>query len=431
MKKKLQNINIKKKLFNNLGLKLVSIAIAVVLWFVAVIINNPKESRSFANIRVTLLNQELLGENKVYEILDNSDLVRVMVDAPRDVINKIQSSDIVATADMSKLTEVNTIAIEYNVTTEGVEILGISGNHDMMRLAVEEKAHKWVDVKCAVTGAVAEGYMVAATTSDQTRIEVTGPKSAVDRISYVSVVADVANATADVSASVDTVLCDAEGNQLNFPRVEKVSSMRVAVQVLAKKEVPVEGHFAGVPAAGYLATGTVECNPSAIWVAGTVSALTNINRIILPAEELDITDATGNVSKEINIRRFLPEGVILADSSSNGRVVVTADVEPRADKTLIVSTGRVEVRNLPEGLAYEFLEDVCRVQIAGRQEDVSAVDQGAVQGYVDLAEWMSENNIQTLDEGSYNVPVRFDFSQKVSQEYEVTARVVISKLEEK
>ena len=101
-----------KKLLNNLGLKLVSIFLAVVIWFAVVMISNPKDSVTFSGITVNLVNTELLdSEEKLYEVQDNSDKVRVTVEAPRKVINQLRSSDIIAEADVSRLTEVNTIAI--------------------------------------------------------------------------------------------------------------------------------------------------------------------------------------------------------------------------------------------------------------------------------------------------------------------------------
>ena len=112
-----------KRLLNNLGLKLMSVILAVVLWFLVVMINNPKDSVTFSGIPVTLVNTELLDkENKVYEVENNTDRVRVTVEAPKNVIDQLRSTDIVAEADVSRLTEVNTIAINCSVLNENVEI---------------------------------------------------------------------------------------------------------------------------------------------------------------------------------------------------------------------------------------------------------------------------------------------------------------------
>lgn len=64
-------------------------------------------------------------------VLDNSNLVRVTVTGPQSIVkSELRRNDIVAEADMSKLTDINTIAITYyceNISNDSVEI---RGNHD-------------------------------------------------------------------------------------------------------------------------------------------------------------------------------------------------------------------------------------------------------------------------------------------------------------
>ena len=102
----------RKKLTHNLGLKLASLVLAFILWFLVVQINDPKDTERFTNVQVKLINTELLEkEGKVYEVLDNTDKVSVTVSAPRSIIDQMRASDIVAEADVSRLTDINTIAI--------------------------------------------------------------------------------------------------------------------------------------------------------------------------------------------------------------------------------------------------------------------------------------------------------------------------------
>ena len=112
----------RKRIFRNWGLKIASLLLACILWFLVVAINDPKETQTFSNIPVTLVNTELLEEgNKVYEVLDNTNRVRVSVRAPKSIIKDIQASDIIAEADVSRLTDINTIPITYSVLNAGSE----------------------------------------------------------------------------------------------------------------------------------------------------------------------------------------------------------------------------------------------------------------------------------------------------------------------
>ena len=123
----------KKLLTRNLGLKLASLVLAFVLWFLVAQIYDPKDTVTFNNIQVRLINTDLLEqEGKVYEVLDNSNLVRVTVTGPQSIVkSELRRNDIVAEADMSKLTDINTIAITYyceNISNDSVEIRGNKDN---------------------------------------------------------------------------------------------------------------------------------------------------------------------------------------------------------------------------------------------------------------------------------------------------------------
>lgn len=422
----------RKKLLHNWGLKLASLVLAFVLWFLVVQIDDPKDSRSFSNIPVTLKNTELLDkENKVYEVLDNSDTVRVVVTAPRSVFENLRASDIVAEADMSKLTDINTIAITYSVLNS--DVTSIRGDHDAVRLNVEEKSTKWVKVQYNIVGEVADGYMVAGASPDQTLIEVTGPKSAVEQISYAGVEIDVTGATSNLSANVESQLYNENGELLEFSGVKKnVNYIHMAVEVLATKEIPIELNTMGAPAEGYLTTGVIECTPNTVKIAGTPNALSSISRIAVPEEELDLTGQTENLVSTINIKEYLPDNIRLADSRFNGRVTVTVYVEPEAERTLEIPAEEIAIVNVPTGLQAELTDEkeVYEVKLHGLEAVLAAVDSGAVKGAIDIAAWMEQEDLQALSPGSHSIPISFEISDDIIMEEELTARVTFSKVEE-
>ena len=425
---------VRKKILNNLGLKLLSIVLAIVFWFLVVMADNPKDSVSFSNIQVNLINTELLEKgNKFYEVMENSDRIRVTVEAPRNVVQELSASDIVAEADVSRLTEVNTIPISFRVLNDEIEILNITGSRDSVQLNVEEKASKWVNVVCDTRGDVAEGYIIANTKRDQTQIEITGPRSVVENIRNAGIEIDVTGATTNVSGNADIHFYDAEGEVVDDSDIAKnADNIHVEVQVLATKEVPVEAAFAGVPEEGYLATGVVECEPSSVIIAGTVSALAEISKISIPERELDITDASGNVEKVVDIRKYLDNAISLADGSFNGRVTVTVHIEPVVERTLILSQSNIALVNLPEGYDGGFTveNETYRLRISGLDEAVAAVNQGAIQATIDIGAWMAAGNRQELTTGEYEIPVSIVLPDDVSATNEISVRVNIVKLED-
>ena len=409
----------KKLLTRNLGLKLASLLLAFVLWFLVAQIYDPKDTVTFNNIQVRLINTELLDEEgKVYEVLDNSNLVRVTVTGPQSIVkSELRRSDIVAEADMSKLTDINTIAITYyceNISNDSVEI---KGNHDSVRLNVEDKTSKWIKLESNTIGDVASGYMIGNVTLDQTNIEVTGPKSAISQVDHAGVDINVTDSTTSLSANVDIKLYDADDNELVLESVKKnVDSAYMTVEVLATKEVPVEIEYMGVPEDGYMATGEVESSVPTVRIAGTVSTLVGISAITVPEDRMNITGQTDNLVDIINLKEYLPSNVRLADKNFDGKITATVYIEPIVSKDLTVAAENISVTGVPDGMEAEITStaEEYNITVSGLSRDVSILHDSSVTGILNLTQWMEDNGVEELTPGTYTIPVTFNLAEDIT-----------------
>ena len=409
----------KKLLTRNLGLKLASLLLAFVLWFLVAQIYDPKDTVTFNNIQVRLINTELLDEEgKVYEVLDNSNLVRVTVTGPQSIVkSELRRSDIVAEADMSKLTDINTIAITYyceNISNDSVEI---KGNHDSVRLNVEDKTSKWIKLESNTIGDVASGYMIGNVTLDQTNIEVTGPKSAISLVDHAGVDINVTDSTTSLSANVDIKLYDADDNELVLESVKKnVDSAYMTVEVLATKEVPVEIEYMGVPEDGYMATGEVESSVPTVRIAGTVSTLVGISAITVPEDRMNITGQSDNLVDIINLKEYLPANVRLADKSFDGKITATVYIEPIVSKDLTVAAENISVTGVPDGMEAEITStaEEYNITVSGLSRDVSILHDSSVTGILNLTQWMEDNGVEELTPGTYTIPVTFNLAEDIT-----------------
>ena len=409
----------KKSLTRNLGLKLASLLLAFVLWFLVAQIYDPKDTVTFNNIQVRLINTELLDEEgKVYEVLDNSNLVRVTVTGPQSIVkSELRRSDIVAEADMSKLTDINTIAITYyceNISNDSVEI---KGNHDSVRLNVEDKTSKWIKLESNTIGNVASGYMIGNVSLDQTNIEVTGPKSAISQVDHAGVDINVTDSTTSLSANVDIKLYDADDNELTLESVKKnVDSAHMTVEVLATKEVPVEIEYMGVPEDGYMATGEVESSVPTVRIAGAVSTLAGISAITVPEDRINITGQTDNLVDIINLKEYLPANVRLADKSFDGKITATVYIEPIVSKDLTVAAENISVTGVPDGMEAEITStaEEYNITVSGLSRDVSILRDSSVTGILNLTQWMEDNGVEELTPGTYTIPVTFNLAEDIT-----------------
>lgn len=409
----------KKLLTRNLGLKLASLLLAFVLWFLVAQIYDPKDTVTFNNIQVRLINTELLDEEgKVYEVLDNSNLVRVTVTGPQSIVkSELRRSDIVAEADMSKLTDINTIAITYyceNISNDSVEI---KGNHDSVRLNVEDKTSKWIKLESNTIGNVASGYMIGNVSLDQTNIEVTGPKSAISQVDHAGVDINVTDSTTSLSANVDIKLYDADDNELTLESVKKnVDSAHMTVEVLATKEVPVEIEYMGVPEDGYMATGEVKSSVPTVRIAGTVSTLAGISAITVPEDRMNITGQTDNLVDIINLKEYLPANVRLADKRFDSKITATVYIEPIVSKDLTVVAENISVTGVPDGMEAEITStaEEYNITVSGLSRDVSILRDSSVMGILNLTQWMEDNGVEELTPGTYTIPVTFNLAEDIT-----------------
>ena len=418
----------KKALTRNLGLKLASLVLAFVLWFLVAQIYDPKDTVTFNNIQVRLINTELLDEEgKVYEVLDNSNLVRVTVTGPQSIVkSELRRSDIVAEADMSKLTDINTIAITYyceNVSNDSVEI---KGNHDSVRLNVEDKTSKWIKLESNTIGEVASGYLIGNVTLDQTNIEVTGPKSAISQVDHAGVDINVTDSTSSLSANVDIKLYDADDNELTLESVKKnVNSAHMMVEVLATKEVPVEIEYMGVPEDGYMATGEVESSVPTVRIAGTASALVGISAITVPEDRMNITGQSGDLVDIINLKEYLPSNVRLANKSFDGKITATVYIEPIDTKDLTIPADNISITGVPDGMEAEVTStaEEYNISVSGLTRDVSILRDSSVTGVLDLNQWMEDNGLEELTPGNYTIPVTFNLSEDITVDTDVNIHI--------
>lgn len=418
----------KKALTRNLGLKLASLVLAFVLWFLVAQIYDPKDTVTFNNIQVRLINTELLDEEgKVYEVLDNSNLVRVTVTGPQSIVkSELRRSDIVAEADMSKLTDINTIAITYyceNVSNDSVEI---KGNHDSVRLSVEDKTSKWIKLESNTIGEVASGYLIGNVTLDQTNIEVTGPKSAISQVDHAGVDINVTDSTSSLSANVDIKLYDADGNELTLESVKKnVNSAHMTVEVLATKEVPVEIEYMGVPEDGYMATGEVESSVPTVRIAGTASALVGISAITVPEDRMNITGQSSDLVDIINLKEYLPSNVRLANKSFDGKITATVYIEPIDTKDLTIPADNISITGVPDGMEAEVTStaEEYNITVSGLTRDVSILRDSSVTGVLDLNRWMEDNGLEELTPGNYTIPVTFNLSEDITVDTDVNIHI--------
>jgi YbbR domain-containing protein len=423
----------RKKLLSNWGWKIISLLLAFGLWLVVMYEENPPDEATFDNIEVELLNTKLLtDDNKVYSILDGSNVVRrVTVEATRDILSDIKSSDIKATADLENLTATDTVAIDFSVPSFGISSEDVSGSIKMVKLSIEDRKQKYLTVRVETEGEVAEGYELESTTSTRNnRITISGPASIVDAASYATVSVDISEASINLSMETDIEIFDAQSNKLDTSSLEmSANSVQVSVQIYATKMVPITFTVVGEPADGYLQSGEAECVPTQIKIAGLPVTLSRITELTIPEGEIDITEQTGTYHFVSDITNYLPEGVKLAKDSDFDKVTITIPIEREQTRHMNIPRDNILISHVPDGFTAELEESdrgMYAIIVYGLGSTLNQLVASQVTGTVDVEQWMADTEMTQLRPGSYTLPVELNLADGIELTEPLTVNIVIA-----
>lgn len=428
----------RKLLTNNIGLKILSLLGAIVIWIIVVNVDDPVITRLFTGIPVEIINtQAITGEGKTFEVAEGTDTISVVISAERSIIEALSKDNIKATADLKNITFMNTVPIEVKTTRYAEKIDAISSRTANLSVIIEEKKDKQLKLSINTEGKVAKGYISGDIVPVVDVIKVSGPESKVDKVKKAEITVDYADMNESFTTSCPVILYD-----VNDEIVEDVAvslskkEIRTSVEILETKEIPVTAFFVGSAAQGYSATGTVICDPSSVTVAGKGSVFDNLSSIKIPDEELSVDGANANVSDSVDINDYLPKGIILADEKFDGTVKIEAVID-RHDSTVVeLPVSNISVVNLPEGYSAHVVygEATIPMEVSGLGPDLEALTQTGVEAQIDALELIPRASEEEVTEGEIYVgqndgEVVLTLPSDVYQITNITLEVVINNAE--
>ena len=413
----------RNKITKNWGLKLVSFLLAILVWIVVTNINDPIQPLPISDVPVTIRHAELLTERgQVYEVLDNTDVIdRVTIYAPRSVIAVLDKSNVVAIADMEDLTSVDTIPIKLSTNKYNDSLESIRGNIDSVKLNIEDKQTRSIPIRANVVGEVQEGYMLGNVSTEQNLIRISGPESVVSQIARAQAEVNVSGFTSNINTDADIRLYDEDGKEIRSTILERsITKVRVTIEILETKSVPISYAASGTPADGYRMTGEYDSTRNNVVIAGRSSVLQKIDVIEIPTGVLDVSGATDNVTTLVDLKEYLPDGIILAEEDFTGMINITAYIGPEVRRTLAASVQNIHVTGVPDGFTAEIIEPNSYFSIAffGLAEDFEEINLSGLEVSVDVAAWLAREEIEELESGYYWIPAAVNLPEDSRLTYE-------------
>ena len=407
-----------KKLTENIGLKLISLGLAFLLWLFVVSIENPVMNMSFSSIPITIENAGVMEEQgKAFELSDSSHSVTVTVKAERSVLSELSRDNIKASIDMTEL-EGNKVPIDVKVTRYSDRVQSVSPSKEFANVIIEDLANSQFRIQVEPTGNVMDGYSIGSTSLQNNVVRVSGPESLVSSIAEAVAKVNVSGMNSEIHTAVPIMLLDEDGDQVDTTALDvSLDQVTVSVDIWKVVEVPVSVGHSGTPAGGYVFSGAVMASPASVFVTGENSALNSLTTVEIPGTELDITGATGDVTNDVNISLYLPAGVYLDTTRSDGNIKITAKIEQAASAVVQVPYSNLTVEGIPDGMTIgnDMATSMVAVTIRGQKATLDAVNGAALTGTLDLSEIGRDEN-GNVTPGSYAGKVVLSLPGGVSQD---------------
>ena len=327
-----------KRLDPNLRLKIASVILALLTWYIINYFSDPTMRMTVSNVSVQITHEEAIEKHgDVYTILDDSDVIpTVTIRAKRSVIDKLEAKNVIATADLRQVEEDGAVRISLTTDKYANSIESITGSIGFVQLRIEPMETKSLPIEVLTTGSPAEGYILHETSAEQNQVIINGPQSYLKQVARAAVEVDITDSERNINSYPAIVLYNNDNEEITSEEMQSqklklnISSVKVVATIDSKKTVNITCGSEVPLADGYELESEPETDPSSIEIAGAAAILRDIDTIEIPAEDIAVQPVSSNIHKNINIENYLPDGAYLVDEDSD-KVTVYIRVSQKED----------------------------------------------------------------------------------------------------
>jgi YbbR domain-containing protein len=357
----------------NIGLGLLSLALAVSLWAFVTEEENPLRTDFFPGaIPVETVN---VPEGLAVASLSDA-AVMVRVSAPEDTWDDQTIEDFRAIADLSvaKARE-NTITLRFRSERRHVEVVEVVP--PTVTVTLEPITTKMVPAIVKLIGAPPLGYSTVPGQTTPDQVEVTGAESLVALVE--EAVADVNVQGVRVSLEQVFTLVPRDGRGGDIEGVTLNPGTAEVVLPIVQREITqvyvVTPLVRGVPSDGFDVT-SVSVEPAFAVVTGTIEALQSLTTVA--TDEVEVDGATSDVVRAAKLR--VPPELTVVGSDT---VTVRVSVSPAQGQIRLGITPTIE--GLEPGMRADLVPHLVEVSVAGEIPVLRALSPASLVAVVDVS----------------------------------------------
>ena len=137
--------------------------------------------------------------------------------------------------------------------------------------------------------------------------------------------------------------------------------------------------------------------------------------VSIPSTEIDITGATENVMKTIDVSAYLPQGISIANEQDETVSTVTVEVVAMSLLNVEVPSSNITIENAPEGFTVHIGGGATSVvtSVRGLPEILASVNGTMLTGHIDMDDVKIKNNINEWTTGLYDADVTFAYPEGI------------------
>ena len=348
---------------NDIMLKLLSLACAVLLWLYVISSTNPDMTQTYSRVAVDLLGTESLTANNLVITDGSHSTVSFKVTGKSERIAMVsENGGLTVTADLSNITVPGVYDVKYQVTSS-ISDLTISKITPTISIEVDRVVSQSIPVDLQLSGELQDGFVSNNFVLTPDAITVRGPEKLLDTIKSAVAVFDVSTVKTTTETTLAYTLVDENGIEIkNSLITADTPSVRLSYGVRQVGEVPL---VLNVNSFGFITSDFVDVSiePSSIKVSGSPDVVSTLNRIDLGSVNLE--QVFDNENFEFDLPVVLPNGIAADTAVTQAHVTITP-------KELVKTTVEISRDALPQNDLFQYESDLT-VTVWTTQDNLASV----------------------------------------------------------
>ncbi len=420
----------------NILLKIGSLVLAFLCW-AAIANENDQVLTRVVNVPIEYMFEDSLEEDYQLAVLEAPETIAINVQVRRSSLDRVTADDFTATADLTQnlggsgdFPSERLVYVEVDYASEASKSIYVAMDYPKSGPYVEVTMDKYIEKTFQVQKEVTAGeglpqeYVLS---DDQIQLNpsvvtISGPESEFSNVASVKVVEALEMTTEDqvVTKTVDLNMYDNTNTRISreskplLKMSAETAELTATFLNVGTPTVKLES-VNGTPAEGYKVT-KVEIEPLTVTIGGMKSVVSETSEILISSDVLSVEGQRQDVTVEVDLNDYLPDGVeLLGDSSM---AVITVKIEQLKDRVMTFNTSALDITGEDPDYDYTVNPSTISIRINGFESELDDLSQSSIHASID---------VEGLEPGTHTVPVLIEeiVGYTIKNQDSLTVRVTV------